>query len=85
MGTYEVCSRQRLWLSTLLMLLTWNATSPAAFAQWQAGLAKADITPKESVPLAGYGGKTRMSQRVEHAIWLKALALRDDSGSSPCS
>ncbi len=80
MGTYEVCSRQRLWLSTLLMLLTWNATSPAAFAQWQAGLAKADITPKESVPLAGYGGKTRMSQRVEHAIWLKALALRDDSG-----
>jgi hypothetical protein len=50
-------------------------------ASWQAGVAKADITPTESVPLAGYGGKTRMSQRVEHAIWLKALALKDDAGA----
>ena len=51
-----------------------------ASAAWQAGAAKADITPTESVPLAGYGGKTRMSQRVEHSIWLKALALKDDAG-----
>ncbi len=51
-------------------------------AAWQAGAAKADITPTESVPLAGYGGKTRMSQRIEHAIWLKALALKDDSGAT---
>lgn len=50
-------------------------------AGWQAGLAKADITPQESVPLAGYSGKSRMSQRVEHAIWLKALALKDDTGN----
>ena len=56
-------------------------TSPVP-AAWQAGAAKADITPTESVPLAGYGGKTRMSQRVEHAIWLKALALKDDSGAT---
>jgi len=54
----------------------------AASAAWQAGAAKADITPTESVPLAGYGGKTRMSQRVEHPIWLKALALKDDSGAT---
>ncbi|MDB6006070.1 MAG: hypothetical protein JWR15_3057 [Prosthecobacter sp.] len=53
-----------------------------ASAAWQAGVAKADITPTESVPLAGYGGKTRMSQRVEHAIWLKALALKDDAGAT---
>jgi neutral ceramidase len=54
----------------------------AASAAWQSGAAKADITPTASVPLAGYGGKTRMSQRVEHAIWLKALALKDDSGAT---
>ncbi len=54
----------------------------AASAAWLAGAAKADITPTESVPLAGYGGKTRMSQRVEHPIWLKALALKDDSGAT---
>ncbi len=51
-------------------------------AGWQAGLARADITPTESVPLAGYGGKTRMSQQVDHPIWLKALALRDESGAT---
>lgn len=60
-------------------LLISFATS--ALSAWQAGAAKADITPVESVPLAGYGGKTRMSQRVEHPIWLKALALKDDSGA----
>ena len=53
-----------------------------ASAEWKAGVAKADITPTESVPLAGYGGKTRMSQRVEHPIWLKALALKDDAGAT---
>jgi hypothetical protein len=56
--------------------------STFASAAWQAGVAKADITPTESVPLAGYGGKTRMSQRVEHPIWLKALALKDDAGAT---
>ncbi len=61
----------------LLILLT-----TSVHAAWQAGAAKADITPTESVPLAGYGGKTRMSQRVEHAIWLKALALKDASGAT---
>lgn len=66
---------------TLLSLLA-MLHAAAASAAWQAGAAKADITPTESVPLAGYGGKTRMSQRVEHPIWLKALALKDDSGAT---
>lgn len=65
-------------MKTLLFLLMLPLTLQAA---WQAGVAKADITPTESVPLAGYGGKTRMSQRVEHAIWLKALALKDAAGA----
>jgi hypothetical protein len=64
-----------------LLLLVFLASCSMANAAWQAGVAKADITPTESVPLAGYGGKTRMSQRVEHAIWLKALALKDDAGA----
>ncbi|HBJ85331.1 MAG TPA: hypothetical protein DDZ88_15940 [Verrucomicrobiales bacterium] len=64
----------------ILTALLIGLTSPA-IATWHSGAAKADITPTESVPLAGYGGKTRMSQRVEHAIWLKALALKDDAGA----
>ncbi|MCB1277723.1 hypothetical protein [Prosthecobacter sp.] len=59
----------------------WFAFALPAMSAWQAGAARADITPTESVPLAGYGGKTRMSERVEHPIWLKALALKDDSGA----
>ncbi|MEQ1751292.1 MAG: hypothetical protein ABL974_17850 [Prosthecobacter sp.] len=61
------------------LLLCFTSSS---FAAWQAGAAKAGISPTESVPLAGYGGKTRMSERVEHPIWLKALALKDDSGAT---
>lgn len=72
--TYEM--PMKLFCLTLLLL---PLTTSAA---WLAGAAKADITPTESVPLAGYGGKTRMSQRVEHPIWLKALALKDDSGTT---
>lgn len=53
----------------------------STLAGWQAGAAKVDITPQESVPLAGYSG-TRMSQRVDHPIWIKALVLRDDTGAS---
>jgi hypothetical protein len=64
----------------LIAFFVVSMTHPS-FAAWQAGCAKADITPAESVPLAGYLGK-RMSQRVEHPIWLKALALRDDSGAT---
>lgn len=63
----------------ILILLSLATVSHAG---WQAGLAKVDITPREPVPLAGYGGKTRLSQRVEHPIYIKALALRDDSGAT---
>jgi hypothetical protein len=68
-------------MKCLITILLTCLTS-STLAAWQAGVAKADITPTESVPLAGYGGKTRMSQRVEHAIWLKALALKDDLGAT---
>lgn len=65
-----------------LLLLFLLSLPPTVFSAWKAGVARADITPKEPVPLAGYGGKTRLSQRVEHPIWLKALALQDDSGQT---
>ncbi len=63
-----------------IVFVMFLANVSLASAQWQAGVAKIDITPMESVPLAGYSG-TRMSQRVDHPIWIKALALRDDTGA----
>ncbi len=67
-------------LDHFIFTLSWLFLAASASAAWQAGAAKVDITPTVSVPLAGYGGKTRMSERVEHSIWIKALALRDESG-----
>lgn len=58
------------------------AMAAPAHGAWTAGVAKVDITPREPVPLAGYGGATRMSDRVIHPIWVKALALRDGSGAT---
>ena len=55
-------------------------TAQSGCAAWFAGVAKADISPRESVPLAGYSGKTRMSSRVLHPIWIKALAIREQDG-----
>lgn len=56
--------------------------SDPVLAGVQVGVAKADITPVESVPLAGYGGKTRMSKEIVHPIWLKAIAIRDELGQT---
>ena len=46
---------------------------------WKVGAAKVDITPQEPIALAGYGG-TRISQEILQPIYLKALAVQDQSG-----
>ena len=51
--------------------------SPAAM---QAGVATLDITPKESIWLAGFAARTKPSQGVRQRIFAKALALRDEKG-----
>jgi hypothetical protein len=63
----------------LSLVLGFAALSPAE-AGWEIGVARAESTPAEPVPMAGYGGKTRMSEAVEHPVWLKAVAFRDTSG-----
>jgi hypothetical protein len=50
-------------------------------ADWKAGLAKADITPQGSIWLAGFGARTKPSEGVLNPIYVKALALQDDSGA----
>ena len=64
----------------ILLFLAGAFACQGTRADWQAGVAAMDITPSSPVPLAGYGGKTRLPSRVEHRIWLKALAV--STGSS---
>jgi hypothetical protein len=49
-------------------------------AGWKAGTAKAAITPKESLWMAGYGARDRPSEGAVHDLWAKALGLEDPSG-----
>jgi neutral ceramidase len=67
-------------LAALLIAL---ATGPPAAAQyrWKAGVARIDITPGESIWLAGYGARTKPSEGVLQPIYAKALALQDETGA----
>ena len=82
LSSHDLSSSFHLTVKRIVSIFLSLGFASLASAEWKAGVAKADITPSESVPLAGYGGKTRMSQRVEHPIWLKALALKDDAGAT---
>lgn len=59
----------------LLSLSTLNAA-------WQAGVAAVNITPAESIWMAGYAARTKPSEGVRQDIWAKALALRDGSDNT---
>src|SRR5262249_21218109 len=65
----------------LLVVGLASATSPAQGqeARWQAGVAKAVITPEKGVWLAGYGTKRPPDGKL-HELWMKALALEDPKG-----
>jgi hypothetical protein len=62
------------------LLLLFAATLPLD-AAWQAGAASVDITPTESIWLAGYGDRTKPSESVRQPIHCKALAIKDDVGA----
>lgn len=48
-------------------------------ATWKAGIARAVITPQKAVWLAGYGSKRPPDGKL-HDLWMKALALEDNTG-----
>lgn len=50
-----------------------------ADAGWKAGLARGVITPETDVWLAGYGTRRAPDGKL-HDLWVKALALEDESG-----
>jgi hypothetical protein len=56
--------------------------APGLLADWKAGVAKTDITPDGPIWLAGFGARTKPSEGVMHPIYVKALALQDESGAT---
>jgi len=47
---------------------------------WKAGIAKAEITPREPIWMAGYAARKHPSEGVRQPLWVKALALQDSAG-----
>lgn len=55
--------------------------SVSSFAAWQAGAASVDITPSQSIWMGGYAARTHPSEGVRQHIFVKALALKDDTAA----
>jgi neutral ceramidase len=53
-----------------------------AQAGWKAGVARAAVTPTESIWMAGYAARTKPSEGVLKDLYVKALALEDERGAT---
>jgi putative membrane-bound dehydrogenase-like protein len=56
-----------------------RAAAEGAPAEYRAGVAQIDITPKHPIRLNGFGFRRTESEGVTQRIWAKALALADGS------
>ncbi len=68
---------RQVWLVLVLVLAAGYVW--AQEAAWRAGIARVDITPKESIWMAGYAARNHPSEGVLHPLWAKALALEDSA------
>jgi len=48
---------------------------------WSAGVARLLVTPTEPIFLKGYGSRTKPSEGVRQDLFVKALAVRDETGA----
>lgn len=48
-------------------------------ASWMAGFAKIDVTPNEPIRMAGYGNRDRPSESIDTPLFVRAMALRNES------
>ena len=55
-------------------------TSVSPAAALRAGVARADITPRDPIWLSGYASRTHASTGVRHPLWAKALAIDAPAG-----
>jgi neutral ceramidase len=70
--------RTLLALFATLSLLAVAAHATAA--DWKAGVAKVNITPKEHLWMSGYGSRDRPAEGKLTDLWAKALVIEDPEG-----
>lgn len=57
-----------------------NAGEPVGSMTWKAGTARAVITPKKPLWMAGYGSRTAPAEGKLHELCIRVLALEDAAG-----
>jgi neutral ceramidase len=69
-------------LLTVACLFGITCFAPAALraADWQAGAARVNITPKRMMWMSGYGGRDKPAEGKLTDLWAKALVLQDPQG-----
>jgi neutral ceramidase len=68
------------FLVTFVIAFVLPGTLSAAEKQWQAGVAKVNITPELPIWLSGYGGRNKPAATKHDDLWAKALVLEDAGG-----
>lgn len=68
-------------LGVRLLAVFLLAAALVAGGQFQAGLARVEITPESPIRLSGYASRDHASEGVLHKLWAKALALEDAEGN----
>jgi len=67
-------------LISSLIFLGGGSLPQSAQAGWKAGLAKAVITPRQPLWMAGYGSRTAPAEGALHDLYIRVLALEDEHG-----
>lgn len=67
-------------LTAIGCLLTTSAWGQSADTAWKAGVARAVITPKEPMWMAGYGGRTSPAEGKEMDLFIRVVALEAANG-----
>jgi hypothetical protein len=70
------------WVAvTGLAVLLGSRGAPAAEPDWRVGLAQVKITPERPVPMSGYAGRTKLSEKVATDLYVKAMVVEDRDGN----
>lgn len=67
----------RFWTGILGGVVLLSCGAQASAQPYRAGLGRADITPQGPIWMAGYGNRNKPSEGVDHALFLKVLALQE--------
>jgi neutral ceramidase len=71
----------RMIVMLIILLVSAIAFSGPEIDQWTVGVARIDITPKDSVWLAGYASRDHAATGALHPLWAKAMTLEDAHGN----